>query len=107
MNVTDNYELLIDKINIFIRKYYFNNFLRGLIFLGAGLFSAYVVITLSEYFGNFNTVFRTILFYFFILLNIGLICWLILPPLLSWLKLGKTLTHDEAAQIIGRHFHDV
>ncbi|MDN5284367.1 MAG: hypothetical protein JWR38_641 [Mucilaginibacter sp.] len=107
MGSSENYDVLIDKINIFIRKYYFNNFLRGLIFLGAGLFTAYVVITLSEYFGNFNVVFRTILFYFFILLNIGLVCWLILPPLLSWFKLGNSLTHDEAAEIIGKHFHDV
>ncbi|MDN3550802.1 DUF4175 family protein [Mucilaginibacter aquaedulcis] len=107
MNSSENYEILIGKINIFIRKYYFNNFLRGLIFLGAGLFTAYVVITLSEYFGNFNIVFRTILFYFFILLNAGLICWLILPSLLSWFKLNRSLTHDEAAQIIGKHFHDV
>ncbi|MEN0054463.1 MAG: hypothetical protein AAGC65_12385 [Mucilaginibacter sp.] len=107
MNSAENYEVLIGKINIFIRKYYFNSFLRGLIFLGAGLFTAYVVITLSEYFGNFNTVLRTVLFYFFILLNAGLICWLILPSLLSWLKLNRSLTHDEAAEIIGRHFHDV
>ena len=66
MRSSENYDLLIGKINTFIRKYYFNSFLRGLIFLGAGLFSAYVVITLSEYFGNFNTTFRTFLFYFFI-----------------------------------------
>jgi hypothetical protein len=78
-----------------------------LIFLGAGLFSAYVVITLSEYFGNFNTVFRTILFYFFILLNFSLIAWLVIPSLLAWLKVGKTLSHDEAAEIIGKHFSDV
>ncbi|MDB5017399.1 MAG: hypothetical protein JWQ84_2231 [Mucilaginibacter sp.] len=107
MNSTDNYALLIDKINIFIRKYYFNNLLRGLIFLGAGLFSAYVVITVSEYFGNFSVVFRTILFYLFIFLNIGLIAWLIIPSLLSWLKLGNSLTHDQAAEIIGKHFNDV
>ena len=107
MNSTDNYELLIDKINIFIRKYYFNNFLRGLIFLGAGLFSAFVIIAISEYYGDFNSTFRTILFYFFILLNLGLIAWLILPSLLAWLKLSKSLTHDEAAEIIGKHFNDV
>ncbi len=107
MNATDNYALLIDKINVFIRKYYYNNFLRGLIFLGAGLFSAYVVITVSEYFADFNTVLRTLLFYFFIVLNLGLIAWLIIPNLLAWLKLGKTLTHDQAAEIIGKHFHDV
>ena len=107
MNSTENYELLISKINVFIRKYYLNNLLRGLIFLGAGLFSAYVVITLSEYFGNFNTAFRTILFYAFILLNLGLIIWLVIPSLFAWLKLSKNLTHDEAAEIIGKHFSHV
>ena len=107
MAAADNYELLIDKINIFIRKYYFNNFLRGLIFLAAGLFSAYVVVAVSEYYGNFNILFRTLLFYIFIVINIGLIAWLIVPSLLAWLKLGKTLTHDQAAEIIGKHFSDV
>jgi hypothetical protein len=107
MNSTDNYALLIDKINVFIRKYYFNNFLRGLIFLGAGIFSAYVIFTVSEYFGNFNIVFRSILFYLFIVLNGALIAWLILPPMLAWLRVGKSLTHDEAAEIIGKYFNDV
>jgi len=107
MSASNNYELLISKINTFIRKYYLNNLLRGLIFLGACLFSAYVIITLSEFFGNFNVLFRTLLFYFFILLNLVLICWLIIPPLLAWLKLGKTLSHDEAAEIIGKHFSGV
>ncbi|RYU89337.1 hypothetical protein EWM62_13470 [Mucilaginibacter terrigena] len=107
MTSAENYDLLIEKINTFIRKYHYNNLLRGFIFLGAGLFSAYVVIALGEYFGNFNTTLRTILFYFFILLNLGLIVWLVLPPLLARLKLGKTLTHDQAAEIIGRHFNDV
>ncbi|AMR30971.1 hypothetical protein A0256_05795 [Mucilaginibacter sp. PAMC 26640] len=107
MTSAENYDLLIDKINTFIRKYHYNNLLRGLIFLGAGIFSAYVVITLSEYFGNFNTTLRSILFYFFILLNVALIAWLVVPPLLARLKLGQTLTHDQAAEIIGRHFHDI
>ena len=84
MSSADNYTLLIGKINLFIRKYYFNKFLRGLIFLGAGLFSAYVVITVSEYFGDFSSTFRTILFYFFIVLNLGLLAWLVIPSLLAW-----------------------
>lgn len=107
MNSPGNYELLIDKINTFIKRYYLNSLLRGLIFLGAGLFSAYIVITLSEYFGNFDSLFRSILFYGFILLNLGLIAWLVIPPLMAWLALGKTLTHDQAANIIGKHFSDV
>jgi hypothetical protein len=107
MHSTENYDVLITKINTFIKKYYLNNLLRGLIFLGAGLFSAYVVITLSEYFGNFNSFFRGVLFYGFILLNLGLIGWLVIPSLLAYLKVGHTITHDEAAEIIGKHFSDV
>jgi len=64
MRPSENYELLISKIDTFIRKYYFNNLLRGLIFLGAGIFSAYIIITVSEYYGNFNSGFRTFLFTF-------------------------------------------
>src|ERR1700712_3498668 len=107
MTSAENYELLIGKINIFIKKYYFNKFLRGLIFLGAGLFSAYVVVTVSEYFGNFDIALRTSLFYLFILLNLGLICWLIVPSLLAWLRIRNSLTHDQAAEIIGKHFSHV
>src|ERR1700712_2203001 len=107
MESSENYNSLITKINTFIKKYYLNKLLRGLIFLCAGLFSAYVLITLSEYFGNFNSFFRGILFYGFILLNLGLIGWLVIPSLMAWLKLGATLTHDEAAGIIGKHFADI
>ncbi|MBL4677255.1 MAG: hypothetical protein JKY70_13775 [Mucilaginibacter sp.] len=107
MSSAENYELLLEKINIFIRKYHYNNLLRGLLFLASGLFSGYIVVTLSEYFGNFNTLPRTILFYLFVLLNLSLVVWLVVPPLLAMLRLGKTLGHDEAAEIIGKHFSDV
>src|SRR5476651_2641957 len=107
MRTSENYTLLIDKVNVFIKKYYLNKLLRGALFLGASLFSAYVVITLTEYFGNFNTTFRTILFYSFILLNLALIGWYIVPPFLAWSKLGKSLSHDQAAEIIGEHFADI
>jgi hypothetical protein len=107
MQAPNNYIGLIDKVNAFIRKYYLNNLLRGLIFLAAGLFSAYITITLLEYFGNFNTTFRTFLFYAFILLNLSLLFWLVIPSLFSYFNLGKTLTHDEAAEIIGQHFGEV
>jgi len=46
MQASSNYIALIDKVNAFIRKYYLNNLLRGLIFLGAGIFSAYITIAL-------------------------------------------------------------
>ncbi|UEG53423.1 hypothetical protein LLH06_00325 [Mucilaginibacter daejeonensis] len=107
MRSADNYSMLIDKVNAFTRKYYLNGLLRGLIFLAAGIFTGYITITLLEYFGNFDTVLRTILFYAFILINLLLLVWLVVPSLMAYLQLGRTLTHDEAAQMIGQHFGDV
>ncbi len=103
----NNYNLLIEKIDTFTRKYYLNKLLRGVVFFGGTLFCGYVVIILSEYWGHFSTLLRGVLFYGYILINMSVFGWLVLPPLLAYFKLGKIISHAEAAQIIGTHFTDV
>ncbi|RCH54709.1 hypothetical protein DJ568_09455 [Mucilaginibacter hurinus] len=107
MQPKDDYQLLISKINTFIGKYYLNKLLRGLIFFCAGLFSIYLLVNIAEYLGNFNTLLRSVLFYLFVIFSIALIVRLIIPALLGLLKVGRSLTYDEAAQIIGKHFSHV
>ncbi|RYY06003.1 MAG: hypothetical protein EOP43_07545, partial [Sphingobacteriaceae bacterium] len=102
-----NYDLLIAKMDEFIRKYYLNKLLRGFIFLGAALFFSYLIITFSEYYGHFNTIFRSFIFYGFILLNLSLFAWLVAPSLLAYFRLGKLISHDQAAEIIGTYFQNV
>ncbi len=102
-----NYDLLIGKMDEFIRKYYLNKLLRGLIFLGAALFFSYLVVTFSEYYGHFNTFFRSFIFYGFILLNLSLFVWLVAPPLMAYFRLGRLISHDQAAEIIGTYFQNV
>ena len=107
MYTEGNYHLLIEKIDVFIRRYYINKLLRGIILWGSVLFTGYIVATLSEYIGHFTTFFRSLIFYGFILLNLVIIVRLVLPPLLAWLKLGHTINHNEAAEIIGKHFNEI
>jgi len=102
-----NYDLLIGKMDEFIRKYYLNKLLRGLIFLSATLFFSYLIITFSEYYGHFNTFFRSVIFYGFIFLNLSLFGWLVAPGLLAYFRLGKMISHDQAAEIIGLYFQNV
>ncbi len=101
------YEVLIQKLDEFIRKYYKNQLLRGLIYSFASLLAFYLIVTTLEYFGHFNTVARTILFYLFLLTNLFIIGRLIIIPLLKLNKLGKIISHQQAAEIIGRHFTNV
>ena len=107
MITSENYTQLLQQIDAFIRKFYFNTILRGAIFLIAWLFSVYLIIAVSEYLANFNITLRTILFYTFILLNIYLFCRLIAPALLAIFKLRKPMSREEAALIIGQQLPGV
>jgi cytochrome c biogenesis protein CcdA len=100
---TDNYS----KLDEFIRKYYKNRLIRGGIFFIALLTVFFLVIILSEYFGRFNTVTRTVIFYSYIGLNVLILLRLILIPAFKLLKLGKIISHEEAAGIIGIHFPEI
>ena len=103
----ENYVYLIKKIDGFIRKYYLNKVVKGAIFLVSSLFVAYIIVTMAEYFGHFDPIVRSILFYTFIAINLFVIAAYILIPLLSYLQLGKTLSHEQASAIIGQHFAPV
>jgi hypothetical protein len=107
MQSPEKYNLLIHKIDEFIRRYYMHKLLRGLIISAAAFLSGYLIMVCLEYWGEFNTTIRTVLFYSYIFINTTIAIYLITPYLIGYLRLGKTITHDEAAFIIGEHFADV
>ncbi|WP_276346062.1 DUF4175 family protein [Daejeonella sp. JGW-45] len=103
----DNYAYLIQKIDGFIRKYYLNKVVKGAIFMAASLFAAYILVTIAEYYWRFDPLARTFLFYTFILGNVTILITYIIFPLLSYFKLGKSISHEQASDIIGDHFAPV
>jgi hypothetical protein len=105
--IADNYEILIDKLDEFIRKYYRNRLTRGIILFITLLTVFFLIIALTEFFGRFSTTVRTSIFYSFIFLN-ALILWrLILVPVLKLMHFGKVISHEDAASIIGNHFPEI
>lgn len=102
-----NYVYLIQKIDGFIRKYYLNKIVKGGIFMISSLLAAYILIAVAEYLGHFGRNIRSVLFYTFICGNLFVLISYIILPLLSYYKLGKTISHEQAATIIGQHFNHV
>src|SRR3954471_21118992 len=105
--MTGNYQLLLEKLDAFIRKYYKNQLLRGGIYtftLGLGF---YLLVATLEYFGHFNTGVRTALFYSFVGGVIFILSKYIFVPLFHLYKIGDIISHEQAAQIIGKHFGEV
>ena len=105
--MSTNYKLLIDKLNEFIRKYYSNQLLRGLLLTSAFVIASFIFINVLEYYFYLSSISRKVLFFGFIFSSILLIAWLIVRPLFLMNKIGKTLSYEEASLIIGTHFSDV
>ncbi len=104
---TNNYQLLIQKLDQFIRKYYVNQLIRGILYSIALVLALFIAITVAEYFMYFPTGTRKVLWYSFLgISSIALLGWVLLP-LARYLRLGKVISHERAADIIGDHFTEV
>jgi hypothetical protein len=104
---TDNFSILMTKLDEFIRKYYKNQMLKGAILVVGIILMSYLLVSLLEYFGHFNILVRTILFYLFIVSNIVVIGFFIIIPFLKLNKIGQGITEKQAAEIIGIHFLNI
>lgn len=99
--------LIYEKLEAFIRKYYTNELLRGSIFF-VGLGVLYFLFTLSvEYFLWLKPGARTFLFWAFVLVELFLLGRFILWPVSKLFKLQKGIGYGQASQIIGNHFSEV
>ncbi len=103
----DNYNLLIQKLDSFIKKYYTNKILKGgLLFISISLL-AFLVFSLLESQFYFSTGIRKIFFYSYLISMVGFLAMWVVLPFLNYMKLGKVISHEQAAGIIGEHFGDV
>nr|MBS0037697.1 DUF4175 family protein [Saprospiraceae bacterium] len=102
-----NYHQLISKLDEFIRKYYINNIIRGTLYSAALLFGVFITFILLEHFFYFGTGMRKFLFFSFIgIAGISIAGWIVIP-LMKYFSLGKVISREEAAGIIGTHFSEV
>ena len=105
--MSNSYRQLIEKLDAFIRKYYKNLLIRGTIYAFALSLAFYLLVISLESFGHFNTTARTILFYSFLAGFFFILGKFIAIPLAHLYRIGKIISHDQAAQIIGKHFGNV
>lgn len=105
--MTDNYRVLISKLDAFIRKYYKNRLIKGAIYALALVLSLFLSVAMLEYFVQFKQTGRTILFYSFILSSSYVLVYYLVIPLLKLYQFGKIINHNQAADIIGKHFSQV
>src|SRR5471030_3032241 len=102
--LSTNYRSLIEKLDGFIRKYYKNQLLRGFIYSIGLVLLFFVSVTVLEYYAHFNSAVRTILFYSFVAATGFVLVKFVAITLSKLYNLGQVISHEEAANIIGKHF---
>jgi len=105
--LVNKFKHIEQKLNAFIKKYYTNELIKGLIlFFSFGLL--YFIFTLFiEYFLWLKPTARTILFWTFIVIELALLAKYILFPLIKLFGLQKGISYKDASKIIGKHFNEV
>jgi hypothetical protein len=107
MAAKDNYQLLVEKLDQFIRKYYVNQLIRGALYSVGTILLLFLAVSLMEYFFYFGQGGRKLLFFGFMGLSLAALGVWVVKPLFGYLHLGKVISHEQAAQIIGDHFSNV
>lgn len=102
-----NFKHIQVKLQNFIKKFYFNELIKGLLlFFAIGLL--YFIFTLLiEHFLWLKPIARTVLFWIFLLVEVALFTFYIIFPIGKIIGLKKGITNLEASRIIGNHFPEI
>lgn len=107
MTGSENYKVLIQKLDAFIRKYYVNKLIRGALYFVGFAVLLFLIFSIAEHNFYFSQAVRKVFFFGFIGLSLLSLVYWVAWPLFQYFKLGKTISHEQAAGIIGTHFGDV
>ncbi|MEQ8705666.1 MAG: DUF4175 family protein [Phaeodactylibacter sp.] len=107
MATQDNYKLLIEKLDQFIRKYYINQLIRGALYSVGLILFLFLAISVLEYYYYFSSGVRKLMFFSFIGTSALAVGYWVALPLAHYFRLGQVISHEQAAQIIGQHFGNV
>jgi len=105
--MTESYKHLVEKLNLYIQKYYSHQIIRGFIYFILLIISYFTLISVVEYFAYLSTTIRTMLFFFSLLLFMGVGVFYILIPVFKLIGLIKGIDYEKAANIIATHFPEI
>ncbi|MDX5585014.1 MAG: hypothetical protein QNK20_08775 [Aureibaculum sp.] len=102
-----NFTGIQQKLKEFIIRFYSNELIKGLILFSAFGFLYFIITLFIEYFLWLPPKARSVLFFVFILVELGLLIKFIAIPISNLLGFQKGISFTESSKIIGNHFPEV
>ena len=95
------------KLEVFIKKYYQNQIIRGSLLFLIILLLFYLSLILAESVGHFSVTTRTILFFSTLsILTLSFYFWLA-KPILAYFKISSSINEYQANEILQQHFPEL
>ena len=104
MSTKSYYKEITNKIDNLSKKEFANLSLVGIQITIIGVFQLFIAFAFWEMLGNLASSIRMILFFFFLLVSIGLIAYLVVRPLLKYLNVFNKKNYFRYAKKIGEFF---
>ena len=104
--MSTTFDILLRKIDRFIRRYYMNQLLKGLLMFGASVLILSILFIGLEYFGYFSSHVRFTLFYGFLAFNGFILVKYIIIPFMGMIRIGKRISPAHAARLLGKYYPD-
>ena len=98
---------ILSALDAFVRKYYKNLLIRGVLYAVGIVVGLYLAAVLLEHFGWLSPLGRGLIFWIGLAAVAAVTAWLVVRPLLKMYGVGRRIGHEEAARIIGQHFPEV
>ncbi len=99
--------VLLDKIESFIKKFYLNKLIQGCLIGSALLIASFLIINSIEYFSWSSSKIRLILLITLITLFSIVICFYFIIPLVNLIRFRKKMSSEQAAILIGKFFPEI
>ena len=100
-------QVLIEKTERFVRKFYVNRLIQGVL-IGAALWIVfYLLVNTLEYFSWFSSKVRFVLFILLIIGSLLVATVYFIIPLVNLIRFRKKMSLEQAALLIGKFFPDI
>jgi len=104
--MSETLQILLQKLDRFIRRYYLNRLIKGALLFGAGFLVLFILFVSIEYFGYLDSTIRQLLFYSFLLFNGYVLIRYVLIPFFGMIRIGKRIGPDQAARLLSKYYPD-
>ncbi|MDA0193693.1 MAG: hypothetical protein O2887_00710 [Bacteroidetes bacterium] len=103
----NGFELIVDKLKEFKKKYYLNTLLKGIILSISILISVFLIFNTLEFTLRFNSMIRGLFFFSFLVAFTLVIYFWVIIPINKLFRNGQQISDEEAARQIGSYFPNI